>query len=93
MSEIADVLDAWQRGEISGQDARRRTGARSYGYLYRLIRDHEVEVRFRPGDVARRILDGTLTPEEGQDMLGIEDVAEMPSFVSSWTALARNQYD
>lgn len=86
MSEIADVLDAWQRGEISGQEARRRTGARSFGYLYSLVREHDVEIRFRPGDVARRILEGTLTPEKGQEMLGIEDAAEMPGFVSAWTA-------
>lgn len=84
-ANIRNVLTRWQRGEISGAEARLATDSRSYGDLYGLARRLEVEIRFKPGDVAQWIASGDLTPEAGCQILGIEDPEELPAFVEAWT--------
>lgn len=84
-ADIREVLTKWQRGDISGAEARLATGSVSYGALYGLARDLDVKIRFLPRDVAQWIASGDLTREAGRQMLGIEDPEEMPAFVEAWT--------
>lgn len=79
-----EYVQAWQRGEIGGHEARRRIGARSYGDLYRVLRAHRVEPVFRPGDIARQAAAGEITREDVVRTLGLEDDVE--AFISAWTA-------
>ncbi|MBB2868632.1 UNVERIFIED_ORG: hypothetical protein GGI63_005276 [Rhizobium esperanzae] len=80
------VMDVWQRFEVSGTIARRLVGASSYGDLYRILRDNEMPVVFRPGDIARWVHDGKLRREEGMDILGIESGPAFDAFVAAWLA-------
>lgn len=79
-----DIVMTWQRGEIDGHEARRRIGARSYGDLYRVLRDHGVEPTFRPGDIARQAEAGEITGEDVVRILGLED--DVKAFLEAWTA-------
>ena len=83
MTDIETVL-AWQRGEIDGHEARRRIGAKSYGDLYRVLRDHGAEPVFRPRDIARRAAAGDITQEDVIRIFGLEDAVE--AFITAWTA-------
>lgn len=83
MTDIDTVL-AWQRGEIDGFEARRRLGARSYGDLYRVLRDHGSEPVFRPRDIALRSAVGEITREDVVRIFGLEDDVE--AFLEAWTA-------
>ncbi|UTY51450.1 hypothetical protein EPK84_18190 [Sinorhizobium fredii] len=80
------VMDVWQRFEVSGTIARRLVGASSYGNLYRILRDNEMPVAFRPGDIARWVHDGKLRREEGMDILGIESGPAFDAFLAAWLA-------
>ncbi|MBD8663058.1 hypothetical protein IFT59_07300 [Rhizobium sp. CFBP 8752] len=82
---LRDLIDGWQSGQIQGGTARLMSGARSYGDLYRLARDLDVQIRVKPADIAARIVSGDLTPAAGQAILGIEDSDEMKAFVEAWT--------
>ncbi len=81
MTDIETAL-AWQRGEIDGFEARRRTGARSYGDLYLILRDHNAVLIFKPGDVARRAVRGEVSREDVVKVFGLEDDVE--AFISAW---------
>lgn len=83
MTDIETVL-AWQRGEIDGHEARRRIGARSYGDLYRVLRDHGSEPLFRPRDIASQAADSEITRADVVRIMGLEDDVE--AFISAWTA-------
>lgn len=83
MTHIETVL-AWQRGEIDGHEARRRIGARSYGDLYRVLRDHGVEPLFRPRDIAQRAAAGEIMKEDIVRIFGLEDDVE--AFLEAWAA-------
>lgn len=78
------AVKAWQGGEIDGLRARQITGARSYGDLYRIAMEQDVEVRFRPADVARRVFNGDMTAADGRRTMGIGSDAELEAFVSAW---------
>lgn len=79
-----EIVEAWQRGEIDGHEARRRIGARSYGDLYHVLRDHGVEPVFRPPDIARRAVAGDITREDVISVFGLEDDVE--AFITAWSA-------
>lgn len=81
---LNDLVDGWQRGEIPGDTARLMSGSVSYGALYGLARELEVEIRFKPRDIAARVQSGELTAEDAQAILGIED-SEIQAFVEAWT--------
>ena len=73
MDDLIDILEHWQRGELSGHAARQRTGTRSYGDLYKLARRYNVEVRVLPrGLISRADVDAA-------DFLG--------STLDNWLAL------
>ncbi len=79
------VVGAWQRGEVSGAIARTLVGARSYGDLYRILRDNQMPVTFTPGDVARWAVDGKIQRAEVGEIMGIQDT-EIDAFIAAWTA-------
>ncbi|WP_421477724.1 hypothetical protein [Agrobacterium tumefaciens] len=81
---LNDLVDGWQRGEIPGATARLMSGSVSYGALYGLARELEVEIRFKPRDIAARVQSGELTAEDAQAILGIED-SEVGAFIEAWT--------
>jgi hypothetical protein len=79
MSDILDVLKRWQRGQLSGAEARQLTGVWSYGDLYKLAKRYDVDVRVLPRDLVSRIADGTMTDAEAAEFLG--------SSLEDWLAL------
>lgn len=79
------VVEAWQRREISGFVARQLVGARSYGDLYRVLKDNNLPVAFTPGDVARWAIDGKIPRAEVGEIMGIQDF-EIEAFIAAWTA-------
>lgn len=81
-----EVVDVWQRFEVSGGLARRLVGAISYGDLYCILRAHEMPIAFRPGDIAAWVREGKMAPEEGMDILGIESEREFEAFLAAWLA-------
>lgn len=83
MTDIETAL-AWQLGEIDGFEARRLTGARSYGDLYRILRDNGAVLTFKPSDIARRAVEGEISREDVRRKFGLEDDVE--AFISAWTA-------
>lgn len=80
---LRDIVDGWQRGEIGGGQTRLMTGSVSYGLLYGLARELDVEIRVMPRDIAARVVSGDLTIAEARDILGIED-AEVAAFIEAW---------
>ncbi|AMD59377.1 hypothetical protein AWN88_13975 [Agrobacterium tumefaciens] len=80
------VVDVWQRFEVSGSVARRLISARSYGDLYRTLMVNDMPVGFRPGDIARWVLEGKMSAADGMEILGIESAAEFDAFISAWSA-------
>jgi len=83
MTDIEIAL-AWQGGEIDGFQARRRTGAKSYGDLYRILRDNGAVLTFKPGDIARRAAEGEISREDVRSKFGLEE--DVDAFISAWTA-------
>jgi hypothetical protein len=68
--ERADVVEQWQRGEITGAAARELTGARSFGELYKVAKRYDVEIRFRPRDLLSAVEEGTMTDAAAAEALG-----------------------
>ncbi|WP_296069414.1 hypothetical protein [uncultured Agrobacterium sp.] len=79
------VVGAWQCGEVSGAIARQLIGARSYGDLYRILRNNQLPVSFKPGDVATWAADGKIQRAEVGEIMGIQDT-EIDAFIVAWTA-------
>jgi hypothetical protein len=79
MNDIVDVVERWQRREISGREARELTGAKSYGDLYKLAKRYDVDVRVLPRDLVGRIAYGTMADAEAAEFLG--------SSLEDWLAL------
>lgn len=84
-ADAVAVITAWQRREISGLSARQLVGARSYGDLYRILRDNKSPVAFTPGDVARWGGESEIPRAKVAEIMGIHD-AEIDAFIAAWTA-------
>lgn len=75
----ADVVERWQREEISGHEAREQIGAKSYGGLYKLAKRYEIKVRVLPRDLLGRCEAETITDADAAEFLG--------SSIEDWLAL------
>jgi hypothetical protein len=79
------VVDVWRRFEVPGKIARQLVGAASYGDLYRILRDNQMPVGFKPADVARWAADGKIPRADVGGIFGIED-SEIDAFIAAWLA-------
>jgi hypothetical protein len=77
------VVDVWRRFEVPGVIARTLIGARSYGDLYRRLRDKGMEPGFRPAEVARWAVERRITKERLIEIFGLEE--EVEAFIEAWT--------
>lgn len=81
----AAVVDIWRRFELQGGIARQLIAARSYGDLYRRLRDHGLEPGFRPAEIARWARDGRISKARLGEIFGLTG-EDIDPFIRSWVA-------
>ncbi|MGO4618541.1 hypothetical protein [Ensifer sp. 2TAB8] len=80
------VVDVWRRFEVSGRIALRHIGAANYTALYDILDRNGLAAGFKPRDIAAWVWEGKMSVEDGMDILGIEDAAEIEDLVARWLA-------
>ncbi|ANK71712.1 hypothetical protein FA04_03125 [Ensifer adhaerens] len=83
------VVDVWQRFEVAGMIARQLVGARSYADLYRILRDNQMPIGFKPVDVAKWAADGRISRADVGEIFGIPD-SEIDAFIEAWLGDSEN---